>query len=986
MVPAIASLAQFPPRPLTQQQVQKATHRSIKDSAILKYGSEVQKKHSLIPQFSLQWRLKECYAGVSSQSCEDSPNVNNEDGSNEDESNGLNSIGRSNKYTREFKTGTHVDAASSSKGVRSKLVAMVASFIRFLQKWALAVLLAVGAAGLHMGSTQAVRLRSQGETLASSPAVMMEGSHRVKSADAITRHRSAAAAAIQAVHSSRLNPFSMQDHLMTVESHRSSNTRPLNSPVWISATTAAQRPQPAMPRPPTHFASVSQGAYPAASTGYKYLGLADLASVTLTFYFQQLMLSNVLVKILAVFLCGTPVVWLMSLLYCSASGTDLPHGLFKVYGVLYRAPGAKVTEETSWLAALVMNIVFLLGLFTFAVVLGIISEEIKTQVRDVKLGNYPILAQSHTLVLGWNSAAVPLLRQMAIAKARVPKPTVFDSLGLVGPKARKGARVKLQPAFDGPVVILADHSKEAMDAAVTSALRHQRHLQVLTREGAPHYLRDLEGVSAGQARTVIILQPDTATEPFKNTAATVMALRTTRSNWHPSLQAADQNVVIQTAPEIRPVPDSALSGSEETHNNMDFLMLRVNTASDIWRLMAQTAIQPGVANVYCSVVQQSPGTASLAVADQTSLDVKGMTYRDARHSFEDGVVVGYIDRGHLRQAHLNPRDDYVMQRGDRLVLLTSSEHMPRQPAGAFTTSEFIGVHPSIDLYDPDDDSPILPQPGALHASSGIFHSRREAKQATPAENTARTRGKRVVVVGWPGKISDLTEGLSWFAPPGSQVTVISRGRPEDLPEQLGTCTFRHVEGSTTTAASYAAADVASADAVIIGDRQGVSSKEADAHLLFALIQVQEFLQNNEVERRRPLHVVSTVRHPETLVVADHIVRDVGKGCITAELIDPDELVSGIITQVAANPDIGAVLSELVETAQGHEIYLRRPEHLGIPLNTAVTFDEVIDSARRCGETAIGFIDESGNLNLAPPRDCCQSYDSHSHIIAIAEQL
>ena len=47
-----------------------------------------------------------------------------------------------------------------------------------------------------------------------------------------------------------------------------------------------------------------------------------------------------LVKILAVFLCGTPVVWLMSLLYCSASGTDLPHGLFKVYGVLYRAPGA----------------------------------------------------------------------------------------------------------------------------------------------------------------------------------------------------------------------------------------------------------------------------------------------------------------------------------------------------------------------------------------------------------------------------------------------------------------------------------------------------------------------------------------------------------------------------------------------------------------------------------------------------------------------
>lgn len=158
---------------------------------------------------------------------------------------------------------------------------------------------------------------------------------------------------------------------------------------------------------------------------------------------------------------------------------------------------------------------------------------------------------------------------------------------------------------------------------------------MLTRHGAPHFLRDLEGVSAGQAKTIIILQPDTAKvgtgppaadadlltvqlnhggrgqhatcnsaplhlsgvwllcsfsgtctchfhatrlsgsaravhshlpnlrlqEPFKNTAATVMALRTTRSHWHPSLQASGQTVVIQTAPDARPVPRTALSGA-----------------------------------------------------------------------------------------------------------------------------------------------------------------------------------------------------------------------------------------------------------------------------------------------------------------------------------------------------------------------------------------------------------------------------------------
>ena len=52
------------------------------------------------------------------------------------------------------------------------------------------------------------------------------------------------------------------------------------------------------------------------------------------------------------------------------------------------ATGAKVTEETTLPAALLMNLIFLCGLFTFAVVLGFVSEEIKSQLRSVKAGNY----------------------------------------------------------------------------------------------------------------------------------------------------------------------------------------------------------------------------------------------------------------------------------------------------------------------------------------------------------------------------------------------------------------------------------------------------------------------------------------------------------------------------------------------------------------------------------------------------------------------
>ena len=44
----------------------------------------------------------------------------------------------------------------------------------------------------------------------------------------------------------------------------------------------------------------------------------------------------------------------------------------------------------------------------------------------MKLGNYAVIANDHTLVLGWNSAAVPLLRQMAMTKAQYPKPNALQ--------------------------------------------------------------------------------------------------------------------------------------------------------------------------------------------------------------------------------------------------------------------------------------------------------------------------------------------------------------------------------------------------------------------------------------------------------------------------------------------------------------------------------------------------------------------------------
>lgn len=73
-------------------------------------------------------------------------------------------------------------------------------------------------------------------------------------------------------------------------------------------------------------------------------------------------------------------VGLGAFLYRLASGDTWSCALFKSYGVLFRAPGFAVSNETTLAASLVMNTLFIFGMFVFAVLIGMISDEIKQQV------------------------------------------------------------------------------------------------------------------------------------------------------------------------------------------------------------------------------------------------------------------------------------------------------------------------------------------------------------------------------------------------------------------------------------------------------------------------------------------------------------------------------------------------------------------------------------------------------------------------------
>ena len=127
--------------------------------------------------------------------------------------------------------------------------------------------------------------------------------------------------------------------------------------------------------------------------------------------------------------------------------------------LLNNVPGADATTDewdtpSGQRRGFVTQFIVFVGLFVFAIIIGIISDEITAQVEEVKTGNNKVVESDHTVIVNWNSQLVPLLKQMAVAKSE-----------------RAGT-------FDRPVVLLADVDKELMDETIGEALEESPPLQV----------------------------------------------------------------------------------------------------------------------------------------------------------------------------------------------------------------------------------------------------------------------------------------------------------------------------------------------------------------------------------------------------------------------------------------------------------------------------------------------------------------------------
>lgn len=73
-------------------------------------------------------------------------------------------------------------------------------------------------------------------------------------------------------------------------------------------------------------------------------------------------------------------------------------------------------------------------------------------------------------------------------------------------------------------------------------------------------------------------------------------------------------------------------------------------------------------------------------------------------------------------------------------------------------------------------------------------------------------------------------------------------------------------------------------------------------MVSTLLQVQDL--GSKADCAKPLHVVASINHPKTKDVAQHLSREAQKlgSCCTVDLLLPDELSSGVLTQARLPKD------------------------------------------------------------------------------------
>lgn len=359
----------------------------------------------------------------------------------------------------------------------------------------------------------------------------------------------------------------------------------------------------------------------------------------------------------------------------------------------------------------------------------------------------------------------------------------------------------------------------------------------------------------------------------------------------------------------------------------------------IGRIMVQTSRQSGLSIVYTELMDFE----GAEIYFKEEKELVGKTYGASILSYEDSSVMGLqFANGSVK---INPPMEYEIKKGDKIIAITE-----------------------------DDDTMVL-----LKEKSNLI-----SEDAIVDADSGKVSSERILILGWNKRALVIIPEMDKYVGSGSYMKIVStfdndKEYIQEIAKKLKNIKLEFHHADTTARSVIDDLDITSFNSVqLLCYKEQMDMQDADAQTLISLLHIRRIMD----ETGKDMKIVS-----EMLDLRNRELAEVTKA---DDFIVSDNLISLLMSQVSENKFLMSVFEDIFN-AQGSEIYLK-PMSDFIKLGQKIDFYTVMESAKRKGQTAIGYRlasmandkSKAHGVVIRPNKSIVQSFAENDKLIVLSE--
>ena len=463
------------------------------------------------------------------------------------------------------------------------------------------------------------------------------------------------------------------------------------------------------------------------------------------------------------------------------------------------------------------------------------------------------------------------------------------------------------------IVVLAARDKSEMEDEIRTRVPDLRKSKLVVRSGDPATSNDLGIVNIDEARSVVVLGDDDGGDA--EVVKTLLAL-------------AARDTAIGRANVVAEVADPRTARALEASFGDD--VQTVQSAEVVARVTAQSCRQAGLS----VVVQELLDFDGDEIYFEDAAPLVGHTFGEALNAYETSTLIGR--RAADGTITVCPPMDTLFAAGDQIIAVSE-----------------------------DDDTIVF----------GSFRPVEPIAGGGAGESVVDD--ERILIVGWNGLGGKILQELDQFVAAGSKADIVTDStlaRPSER-ELAG---FTNIEVAVTTSEDDAdvlpwlAATVSYTSIIILGYKQGLSSSDADARSLLAMLLIQ-----------RGLADAGDDREPRVIVeLLDAKAAELATVTGADDFVVSDALASLMMSQLSEHPELSEVFRQIY-TAEGSALHMETAD--AFVGHGELTFAQVVATTATHGRLAIGWrrvVDGEAEVVVNPVKSRRVSFGPEDHIVVI----